>query len=268
MHNSVSFNGGLCAPTELTIPALSSAALFGKGIFTTLAVLDREPFLWEKHWQRLQESSRRLGLDLENFNEKKTRQAFEELVIANSVRNARARITFFEESASGVWPYNADHGTSLLIMTADLKPEPRNLSLTRSPYRLNSSSPLAGVKSCNYVEKILAKNEARQRGFDECLQLNERQGVTSAAMANVFWLKNGRLFTPSLDTGCLPGTTREFILENIECIELETGIEELRSSDQIFLTSAGLGVVQAAEFDGRELKHDAHPIMNLIPRRD
>jgi 4-amino-4-deoxychorismate lyase len=123
------------------------------------------------------------------------------------------------------------------------------------------------VKSCNYLEKIIAKDEAKQRGFDEAIQLNERGDVASACMANVFWRRSGKLFTPSLETGCLPGTTREFVLENIDCDEVALGIEELRTADEIFLTSAGLGVVQVAEFDGRKVQRNEHAIMKLVPSR-
>jgi branched-subunit amino acid aminotransferase/4-amino-4-deoxychorismate lyase len=133
-----------------------------------------------------------------------------------------------------------------------------------SSYLVNSLSPLAGIKSCNYLEKILANDEARQRGFEECVQLNERGEVTSASMANIFWLKDGRLFTPAIKTGCLGGTTREFVLENIECDEVEVPIERLHNADEIFLTSAGIGIVQIQEFDGRLLNGDPHPITGLI----
>ena len=84
-------------------------------------------------------------------------------------------------------------------------------------------------------------------------------------MANVFWEKDGYLFTPSLATGCLPGTTRESILEEVECEEVEMAIEELHEADRIFLTSAGLGVVSVAEAGGRELDTSEHPLSGLLP---
>ncbi|MEP6788123.1 MAG: aminotransferase class IV, partial [Acidobacteriota bacterium] len=126
---------------------------------------------------------------------------------------------------------------------------------------------LAGVKSCNYLEKIIALDEAKARGFDEVIQVNERGFITSAVMANVFWLKDGVLHTPSLTTGCLPGTTREFVLENIECREIEATLDELNKADAIFLTSAGLGVTQVAEFGSRKIEKKDHPILDLLPKR-
>ena len=112
----------------------------------------------------------------------------------------------------------------------------------------------------------MAFEEAKSRGFDEALRPNERGEVSSACVANVFWLNDGELFTPSVKTGCLPGTTREFILENLECTEVETNMNALFIADEIFLTSAGIGVVQAAEFDGRVMQQQPHEILDLVPK--
>jgi branched-chain amino acid aminotransferase len=269
MHRFVSFN---CSPVESSEPAvrgLGAGALYGKGIFTTIAIFDWIPFLWEKHWRRLEANAALVGIDLSEFDpaEAVIGYALEELFGDNKFSTGRARITLFDESATVLWPYEASHRTSLLITTADLLPVAENFKLTVSPHLINSTSPLARVKSCNYLEKIIAKDEAKQRGFDEAIQLNERGEVASACMANVFWLRGGRLFTASLETGCLPGTTREFVLENIDCDEVEVGIEELQTADEIFLTSAGIGVVQVAEFEGRKLQRNEHSIMKIVPCR-
>jgi branched-chain amino acid aminotransferase len=269
MHRFVSFN---CSPVESskpTVGGLAAGALYGKGVFTTIAIFDWIPFLWEKHWRRLEANAALVGIDLSEFHpaEAVIVTALEELFGDNKFSTGRARITLFDESATVLWPYEATRRTSLLITTADLRPVAKDFKLTISPHLINSTSPLAGVKSCNYLEKIIAKDEAKQLGFDEAIQLNERGEITSACTANVFWSRDGKLFTPSLATGCLPGTTREFILENMDCEEVESGIEELQTADEIFLTSAGIGVVQVAEFEGRTLQRNEHAIMKLVPSR-
>jgi branched-subunit amino acid aminotransferase/4-amino-4-deoxychorismate lyase len=84
-------------------------------------------------------------------------------------------------------------------------------------------------------------------------------------MANVFWETDGKLFTPSLKTGCLPGTTREYVLENVECEEVEASIEELKEADRIFLTSAGIGIVTVAYCNERRLDISEHRLPSLFP---
>jgi len=267
MHTLASFNGQIVDASSPHIPALASGAIYGKGIFTTIAIHDREPFLWDKHWNRIKRDSTKLEIDLEDYSEASARTALNDLIAENSIQNGRARITFFDESSTALWPYETKRRTSMLIMTSDMRPAAENFRLAISPHLINSTSPLAGVKSCNYLEKIIAKDEAKRRGFDEAIQLNERGEISSACTANVFWLKDGRLFTPSLKTGCLPGTTRAFVLEGIDCEEVEARIEDLRDADEIFLTSAGIGVAQVAEFEERKLQRNQHAVMKLIPSR-
>jgi len=267
MHTSVSLNFELLDGHDAFLYALGAASIYGKGIFTTVAIHESRPFLWEKHWLRLKENSERVGIDLSEFTEERSNTALAALIKTNGVTSGRARITFVDESATELWPFESTRRTSLLITTADFRASPGNLRLTTSPYAVNSQSPLTGVKSCNYLDKLLAREEAKGRGFDEAIQLNERGKITSASTANIFWLKDGGLFTPSLKTGCLAGTTREFVLEHLGCEEIQARIEEIRTADEIFVTSAGIGVAQVAEFDGRNLGLERHAIMDLLPPR-
>ncbi|MFM9904579.1 MAG: aminotransferase class IV [Pyrinomonadaceae bacterium] len=264
MHDFVSFDREIVQAERLNISALSSAAIYGKGIFTTVAIAGGEPFLWEKHWRRLQANAPKLRIDLNEFSETATSNALTALIQKNSVAEGRARITFFDDSPSNIWPFETSQKTSLLIATGDLRTIADHFRLTISPYPVHSGSPLAGVKSCNYLENILAFDEAKDRGFNEAIRTNEHGHITSGCMANVFWLKDDVLYTPNLKTGCLAGTTREFVLENLECREVEAAIGVLDEADAMYLTSAGLGVTKVAEFESKQLKKILHPIADLL----
>ena len=264
MHEFVSFNNEIIPASDTMIPTISSAALYGKGIFTTVAIYDGNPFLWEKHWRRLTNNTAKIGIDLFDYSEGSARNALNEIIEKNDVGNGRARLTFFDESASSIWPFETARKTSLLITTADLRPVPENFRLTTSTYRVNSQSPLAGVKSCNYLENLLAHDEANQRGFDEAIRLNENGRVASGCMANIFWLKNGRIYTPKLATGCLAGTTREFVIENLMCEEVDADLEVINDADAVFLTSAGIGIIVVAERNGKRFGTSEHPITSVL----
>lgn len=244
---------------------VSAAELYGKGIFTTVALQNGRPFLWEKHWRRIVSSASDLDIDLTRHSDSSTLDVLLKTVIDAGLDSGRVRLTFYDQSPSNIWSPNSKRKTSLSILVAERRPVSGNFTLTMSPHRINTTSPIAGIKSCNYLENLLAHERAAKAGFNEAIRLNERDEIASACMANVFWETNKRLFTPSLKTGCLPGTTREYILENIECGEVETGIAELIEADRIFLTSAGLGVVTVAELDGRRLDTSGHPISRLLP---
>ena len=251
MHKNICFNQKFTRADESAISAVSSAALYGKGIFTTIAVADGKPLLWEKHWRRLIDNAAKLKIDLSKFTEETIQNSLLLLIEKNNFTDGRARITFFDESASKIWNFETARQTGFLITTADLREVKENLRVGVSPYLINSTSPLANVKSCNYLENVIAFEEANGRNFDEAIRLNERGEIVSACMANVFWLKDGKLFTPSLKTGCLAGTMRESLLEKYKVAEVEEKLEILESADAIFLTSSGIGIVQIAEFNNR-----------------
>ena len=115
-------------------------------------------------------------------------------------------------------------------------------------------SPIAGIKSVNYLEHALCWEEARARDFDESVVLNERGEVVSATMANLFWVIDGTLHTPSLSTGAISGVTRARVLGlanelSIPHVEGVYELSHLSDADEIFLTSSGLGVAIVTTFD-------------------
>ncbi|MGI8543164.1 MAG: aminotransferase class IV [Aridibacter sp.] len=252
MHKFASFNHKILPADNININAISSASLYGKGIFTTFSIHNSKPFLWKKHWRRLNENAETLNINLSHFSEKKVYESLERIIKKNNLRNARCRITFFDESLSKIWQTSNENQTSLLIQTADLRESKENISLTISPFPINSKSPITGVKSCNYLENLLAFENAGSNGFDEAIRLNERGEITSACMANIFWLKGETLFTPSLKTGCLAGTTREYIMEKQNVFEVEESLEVLDKAEIIFLSSSGIGITQIGKFQAKE----------------
>lgn len=259
MHSHIILNNQLLDGARAHLPAITPAALYGRGVFTTLAVHHGHPFLWPEHWARLGAHADRAGVDRSLLDEEQTRELLAGLIEANHVIEGRARITLLSSvSAEGVWRLSGgrdERQTQLLIMTGEAHaPSTDGLALTVSPYRINTLSPLVGIKSVNYLEHIIAWEEARARDFHEAVMLNERGEVVSTAMANIFWVKDGALHTPALSTGALAGITRARILELAEelGIPLVEGVNELAQlgdADEIFLTSAGLGVAIATTFD-------------------
>lgn len=264
MHEFINFNHQIVRAENSALKLISPAAFYGKSVFTTVAIFNGKPFLWEKHWRRLNSNAGKIEIDLSAHSKETIEKSLALLIESNKIKNGRARLTFFDESALPIWQSESINQTASAINTADLRQLAKNLRLTGSPYYINSTSSLAGVKSGNYLENILALNEAKKRNFDEAIRLNENGVIVSACVANIFWQTDGKLFTPGLATGCLAGTTREFILENITVSEVEEKIEVLAEAEAIFLTSAGIGVVQIYEFEGKIFEPSAAAITRII----
>jgi branched-subunit amino acid aminotransferase/4-amino-4-deoxychorismate lyase len=254
MHSSIIYNDQLVSAPKVHVDA---ASLYGRGVFTTLAVYHRQPFLWSKHWARLIEHGARAGVETTELEEASVKGQLQRLIEANKVKNGRARITLLATTEQGIWKMKGPGArkTNLLIMTGDARPASEDgLALTISPYRTNTLSPLAGVKSVNYLEHILAFEEARTRDFDEAVTLNERGEIVSATLANLFWVTNGTIHTPALQTGALAGTTRACIMElagelSLPLIEGVYDLSDLGDANEIFLTSAGQGLSIVTTFD-------------------
>lgn len=257
MHHQVSLNLRLVAAADARLPAVTGAALYGRGVFTVVAVERGRPFQWEAHWERLVEHARRARVECE-FDAAQARESLEGLIEANGVRRGRARVQLLARVGRGQWKVRGAEGpaSDLLMLTADARPhgaeEP--LALTVSPHRASSVSPLAGVKTINYLEQVMAWEEARGREFDEAVRLNERGEVVSAAMANLFWVTRGTIHTPTLQTGAVAGTTRAAVLRlaaeaGVPVVEGAYALRDLTDAEEIFLTSASHGVSLVTAFD-------------------
>lgn len=254
MHKFASYNGKIIKAGDSFLPAASSAAFYGRGVFTTLAIYNQKPFLWSRHWERLQTDANRINLDLSEISN--VEESLLELISANKIENARARITLLDAGGSAIWSFAEEQKTVVLITAAERRKTKDELNLGISPFRLNSTSPLAGIKSCNYLENLLAFENAKAHGFDEAVRLNERGEIVSACLANLFWAKNGQIFTPSLETGALFGTTRNLVFDlaktlNVEIAEAISVLDSLETADEIFLTSAGIEICSARKFGGK-----------------
>jgi branched-subunit amino acid aminotransferase/4-amino-4-deoxychorismate lyase len=258
MHARIIHNDRLLELSKASLPALTSATLYGRGVFTTLAVYRGQPFLWPEHWMRLVAHAERCGVRAGHFEQETVGRALVRLIKENEVEEGRARITLLMRAVRGVWRRAGSAGeleTDLLIMTGDARPAPEEgLALTISPYRLNTLSPLTGIKSVNYLEHIIGWEEARARDFHEAVVLNERGEIASATMANIFWVTRGTIHTPALVTGALSGTTRARVIALAEelafpLVEGTYDTSDLGDADEIFLTSSAHGVGLVTTYD-------------------
>jgi len=270
MHPVIYLNKTMVEATKARVAPVSSAMLYGRGVFTTLAIYNSQPFLWSKHWQRLTTHANRLDVDFTGCNEKNVGDALHKLISVNQVKEGRARVILLARHGRDIWKTRVAGAkkTDLLIMTGDpQKLAPAGLSLAVSPYRVNTSSPTVGIKSLNYLDHVLAWEEAQSRDFDEAVVLNERGEIVSATMASLFWTRNGTLHTPNLSTGALAGITRECVIDiaNKHFIPVLEGIYEmndLTDADEIFLTSSSLGVAAVTTFDFR--RYSEGPLTTIV----
>ena len=115
--------------------------------------------------------------------------------------------------------------------------------------RRNEHSPLSRIKSTNYLDAILAREEARRRNADEALLLNTAGKLAEATAANLFIVRGGQVMTPPLGDGALEGTMRSEIIAQTGAAECSLPVADLLSADEAFLSNS-LGLQAVASVDG------------------
>jgi branched-chain amino acid aminotransferase len=124
-------------------------------------------------------------------------------------------------------------------------------ALATVPWVRNERSAVAGAKTTSYAENVVALAWARERGADEALFLDTRGHVCEGTGSNVFWVRDGRIVTPALTTGCLAGVTRGLVVQWCRVEEVEASFREVADAEEVFVTSSTRDVQAVRSLDGR-----------------
>jgi branched-chain amino acid aminotransferase len=127
-------------------------------------------------------------------------------------------------------------------------PEPARVIVAAATCR-NDKSPLSNIKSLNYLDNIIARNEAAAKGVDDALMVNTRGNIACGTVANVFALVDGGLITPPVADGVLPGVARADVILLTRAEERTISRDTLAKATEVFLTNA-LGLRPVIEIDG------------------
>lgn len=215
--------------------------LMGWGVFTTLRIYRGVPFAFERHWARLERDASRLEVTL-GYDPEAVRRAIMNLAKANRRPEGVARLSFVK-NAGGLWAEAQKlPATDLLVFTRELVAWPAGHRLRLEPMGIFSAGQYAGAKMLSWVPHAAVLEKVHAEGFDDALLLNEKGQLAECTSANVFLVAAGKVSTPPLSSGCLPGITREILLEigpaaGIPIEERNLHPQDLDSADEVFITS-------------------------------
>jgi len=237
--------------------------LFGDGLFETIRAYQGQALFLKQHWERLLKTATFLQIPIP-FNIEELIQIITELLHKNNLQNkdARIRITLtrgLNPKSRIAIPEMLD--PTFLITAIPYYSLPAINNIIISNIKRNEFSPLANMKTLNYLDNILALQEAKQNGADDALFFNTHNKLACATTANIFMVKNNQLYTPPLQDGALPGIMRSVILqiaENLEITVAESSIniEELKTADELFLTNSLVGIRSIHHLLGQALTQD------------
>ncbi len=250
---SIWINGRLIPEHQAKIPVSDSAYLYGHGAFETLRAVDGEILFLEKHLQRLRRGSRLLKIRFPYRFGGLTKE-INRLLKKNHLDDATVRMMLSQDT---------DGQPRLVITAKPYKPFPDSYYSKGAPMILvktirNDSARIANTKTTNYLTKMLARREIERAGAVEGVLLNNQGRVTEGASSNLFVVKKGRLITPPISDGLLPGVRRAVVLRlarilKIPCREKSLAVRNLKDADEIFLTSSLKGIMPIRTFDGKKV---------------
>jgi len=250
MTEAVWINGMLVPRSEARLDPLAHGYLYGAGVYDSLLLHRGVPVALDRHLARLHAGAQRLGLPA--LDRTTAVRAISELSAAHGMDDARLRITLGAGPSPNVQP--VAEGNITLITIAPLPRVKPSIAMTLTSWRRNEFSPLAGIKFTACAENLLAQRAAIAAGFDEALFLNTAGQLCEGAFSNIFLVKKGRVITPPLAGGCLPGVTREVVLElcearGIPCSEEEICGRDVLPAEEMFTTSSIRGVQPVHRLD-------------------
>jgi len=247
MHAVVYVNGTISPADRASVPVFDHGFLYGEGVYETLRTYRREPFLFDRHMRRLRRSADMLALPVREDDASmlaKVRQT-----MAALAEPGEAYIRILVTRGVGDLTYNpAACPTPTLVII--VKPFPGQLERTfkegiriaLASVRRNHPQALnPQIKSNNLINNALAMQEAIKRQGEEALMLNQAGEIAECAQSNFFLVRGGRVLTPPLAAGLLPGVTREFVLDlarglGLDAAEARLTPEDLGTADEAFIT--------------------------------
>ncbi|MCK5326979.1 MAG: aminotransferase class IV [Candidatus Latescibacteria bacterium] len=274
----VYFNGKIISGEGAAVPIEDRGFRYGDGLFETMRAYGGQVFRLARHVERLVESASVLGIELGPILSdspihrsesaaspqfailRKIAEAVETVVAVNEIGEGVVRIILTRGAGEG-FDVPEELRPNLIVTARPFTPvsEERVRTGARaiiSDIRRNTFSPISRVKSLNFLESVLVRQEARKAGVDEGLMLDTEGHLVEASVANLFFVREGALYTPPTSGPILPGITREVVMalaseRSIPCFERAFFPEELADTEEAFTTSTLMELMPLVQINGR-----------------
>ncbi|SEW22200.1 aminotransferase class IV [Natrinema salifodinae] len=258
-------DGELVPADEATVSVDDRGFRYGDAAFETLRAYGGTLFAWDAHVDRLERTCDLLSLD-HGLAPDDLRARIDETLAANGLADAYVRLSITRGVQPGkLTPQPAVDPTVVVYV----KPLPRGglegesvwdgpaTVATVETRRIPDQAILAAAKTHNYLNGILARAEL-DAGTDEALMCDREGRLTEGATSNLFFVRDGALYTPTTDGPVLPGITREIVLElarraDIEVREGRYEPADVSDADEAFLTNRTWELRPIATLDGRDI---------------
>jgi branched-chain amino acid aminotransferase group I len=261
MTETIYLNGSLVPREKALISVNDHGFLYGYGLFESMRAYNGKIMLIDRHIRRLHEAAAVIGLE-QKIRDIDFEKTCNETVAANQLKSARVRLTVTDgDSAALPW---VDKGGKPTVVVTAVPYTPYSEEKYKEGFKVGiasvrrmKQSPFSSMKSINYLLNVVARIEAAEKGLDETIILNDEGYIAEGGGSNVFFVQEGKLITPSADSGIIPGVTREVVLEladrlGISVREGPVGIGAIKRCEEAFMTNAIIEVMPVTRVSDNE----------------
>lgn len=225
--------------------------LFGDGIFESCKIFNGIIYDFRSHQRRIIK-----GLEALKFSakiddlEKKSYQ----LIKKNQIKNGILRISISRGIGSiGYLPSYESESLIIIEILPERKISPKGLPISLGVSEIKKPPRNCLPVHCKTMQSlpyVLTKIYAQKQNFFDSVMLSQKNFISETSSANIFWVKNSKIFTPSKACDILLGTIRQRILKisPIKIFEVRASLESLKNADEIFLTNSSLLLLSVDQF--------------------
>ena len=260
------FDGKYILTNKAQVPITTHAIHYGTSIFEGIRAYwngeNLYVFRLDEHVKRFRRSGKFYDISL-NFTDNQISNAIKGICKKNKIRKSCYIRPFYFVGDYGINLYVTEKApTHVVVFTfpfGDLF-DKKGISAGVVSWRKfsDNSTPAQAKMGGNYLNSIIATQEAKRGGFDEAILLDQNGNVSEAPGENIFIIREGKMSTPPISSSALEGITRDAIIKvgkdlDIEVEEREISRSELSISDEIFLTGTAAEITPITSIDGKKL---------------
>jgi branched-chain amino acid aminotransferase len=258
LHDFVLHNDEIRRSSDPILGAGQVGVLMGWGVFSTFRVTKGVLFAFERHWARMQRDAHLLRVPFPSrpdwLHDRLLR-----LIEANQCPEATLRVCIVKNSGTIFAGPDTGREFDLVAMTTPLKNWGDSMRLSVVPNGRFAASPYSRTKVLSWAFNLNWYQRAQELGFGEVVLLNERNEVAECTSANIFAVFDSEVCTPPLESGCLPGITRELLLEEVRVdgiavSERKLTLGDLADADEVFVTSSTRDLMRVSEIESITVK--------------
>ena len=283
MYDKTFFDSAIVSAKNAKISVMSSAVLYGLSVYTVFPVCVTKngpaAFRVKDHFKRLVDSARIIGIDTfeQQWTEEKFIETVRQLIIANAIKKdvfVRATV-HVNELLPGTRSRGLATAVSMFAYDASAILSENGVRLKTSVWRRVPDYAIPSRAKVNgaYVNSVLAKQDALDSGYDDCIFLDAAGQVCELSAANIFIVRNGVLITPGTSNDILEGVSRRTVIElapdmNVPVIERTIDLTELYIADEVFASGTSAFIASVKEIDKRIIANgEVGPITLFLQKK-